>query len=59
MKLIHGQLTVTGVPGLLAAILVGGGEFLLHFDVLGRFAEGSAYEFIRANKISPPQAAGY
>jgi hypothetical protein len=32
--------------GLLAAILVGVGEFLLHFDVLGRFAEGGAYEFM-------------
>ena len=47
MKLIHGQLTTAGVLGLLAAILVGAGEFLLHFDALGRFAEGSAYEFMR------------
>ena len=27
--------------------MVGAGEFLLHFDALGRFAEGSAYEFMR------------
>ncbi len=47
MKLIHGQLTIAGVLGLLAAILVGSGEFLLHFDALGRFAEGGAYEFMR------------
>ena len=47
MKLIHGQLTTAGVLGLLAAILVGAGEFLLHFDALGRFAGGSAYEFMR------------
>jgi hypothetical protein len=31
---------MTGVLGLLAAILVGAGEFLLHFDAMGRFAEG-------------------
>lgn len=47
MKLINGQLTIAGVLGLLAAILVGSGEFLLHFDALGRFAEGGAYEFMR------------
>ncbi len=47
MKLIHGQLTTAGVLGLLAAILVGAGEFLLHFDALGRFAEGGTYEFMR------------
>ena len=47
MKLIHGQLITAGVLGLLAAILVGAGEFLLHFDALGRFAEGGAYEFMR------------
>jgi hypothetical protein len=46
MKLIHGQLTTAGGLGLLAAILVGAGEFLLHFDALGRFAEGGAYEFM-------------
>ncbi len=46
MKSIHGQLTTAGVLGLLAAILVGAGEFLLHFDALGRFAEGGAYEFM-------------
>jgi len=47
LKLIHGQLTTAGVLGLLAAILVGAGEFLLHFDALGRFADGGAYEFMR------------
>jgi hypothetical protein len=46
MKSIHGQITTAGVIGLVAAILVGAGEFLLHFDVLGRFAEGGAYEFM-------------
>jgi hypothetical protein len=38
---------MAGVLGLLAAILVGAGEFLLHFDAQGRFAEGGAYEFMR------------
>ena len=48
MELTHGQLTITtaGVLGLIAAILVGAGEFMLHFDALGRFAEGGAYEFM-------------
>jgi len=46
MKSIHSQITTAGVIGLLAAILVGTGEFLLHFDALGRFAEGGAYEFM-------------
>jgi len=47
LKLTHRQLTTAGVLGLLAAVLVGAGEFLLHFDALGRFAEGGAYEFMR------------
>ena len=49
MGLSHRQLTITmaGVLGLIAAILVGAGEFMLHFDALGRFAEGGAYEFMR------------
>jgi len=46
LKINHGQLTTAGVLGLLAAILVGAGEFLLHFDALGRFADGGAYEFM-------------
>jgi len=47
LKINHGQLTTAGVLGLMAAILVGAGEFLLHFDALGRFADGGAYEFMR------------
>lgn len=38
---------LTGLVGLLAAILVGIGEFLLHFDPLARFSETS-YEFMLA-----------
>jgi hypothetical protein len=38
------QIILAGYIGLLASILVGVGEFLLHFDVLGRF-EGQ-YEFM-------------
>ena len=41
------SLVVTGVIGLIAAILVGAGEFLLHFDPLARFSETS-YEFMLA-----------
>jgi hypothetical protein len=46
LKFVQGQITTAGVIGLLAAIMVGAGEFLLHFDALGRFAEGGAYEFM-------------
>ena len=34
------KLYITGVVGLLAAILVGVGEYLLHYDPLARFADG-------------------
>ena len=34
---------MTGTLGLLAAILVGTGEFLLHFDPLARFSEGYTF----------------
>ena len=40
-------LWVTGFIGLLAAILVGTGEFLLHFDPLARFADDN-YAFMNA-----------
>lgn len=38
---------ITGFVGLLAALLTGTGEFLLHFDPLARFSEKS-YEFMLA-----------
>ena len=38
---------ITGLVGLLAAILTGVGEFLLHFDPLARFSETS-YDFMLA-----------
>ena len=41
------NLAVTGIIGLLAAVLVGTGEFLLHFDALGRFGEGGGYLFMQ------------
>ena len=40
-------LILTGIIGLMAAILVGIGEFLLHFDTLARFSE-DGYEFMLA-----------
>ncbi len=46
MKL-ENNLTMTGIIGLLAAVLVGAGEFLLHFDALGRFGEGGGYLFMQ------------
>lgn len=44
---ITNNLTMTGIIGLVAAILVGTGEFLLHFDALGRFGEGGGYLFMQ------------
>lgn len=38
---------LTGLIGLLAAVLVGAGEFLLHFDPQARFADGD-YTFMLA-----------
>lgn len=35
----HKSLIISGVVGLAAAIIVGAGEFLLHFDPLAHFAE--------------------
>ena len=34
------QMVLTGLAGLLAAVLVGVGEYLLHYDGLARFSEG-------------------
>ncbi|MFT5396794.1 MAG: hypothetical protein ACI85N_002000 [Gammaproteobacteria bacterium] len=41
------QMIITGMIGLLASIMVGTGEFLLHFDGLGRFGEAGGYEFMK------------
>jgi len=43
--------TFTGFIGLLAAVLVGTGEFLLHFDPLGRFDGSDAYLFMQGISI--------
>ena len=40
-------IVLTGIVGLIAAILVGVGEFLLHFDTLARYSEIS-YDFMLA-----------
>ena len=42
---MRNYLVVTGLVGILASILVGIGEYLLHYDALGRFSEGS-YDFM-------------
>lgn len=39
-------MTVTALAGLFAALLVGAGEYLLHYDALARFGNGG-YEFMR------------
>ena len=38
-------ITIAGFVGLIGALLTGTGEFVLHFDALGRF--GTEYEFFR------------
>ncbi|MEP2651143.1 MAG: DUF6796 family protein [Paraglaciecola sp.] len=43
----HNVIVLTGVVGLMAAILVGAGEFLLHFDPLARYSE-THYDFMLA-----------
>jgi len=43
----HQLIVLTGVIGLIGAILVGAGEFFLHFDPLARFSEGN-YDFMLA-----------
>ena len=41
------HIIITGLIGVLAALLTGTGEFLLHYDSLARFA-GGGYEFMLA-----------
>ena len=45
------NLAMTGIIGLVAAVLVGTGEFLLHFDALGRFGEGGGYLFMQGISV--------
>jgi hypothetical protein len=51
------MIMLSGALGLLAAILVGTGEFLLHFDPLARFSSDS-YEFMLATS-DPQQTVGH
>lgn len=46
METKQSHIILTGLIGLLAAIVVGAGEFLLHFDSLGRFGESGGYVFM-------------
>jgi len=47
MEATKKQIIITGVIGLFAAISVGAGEFLLHFDSLGRFGEAGGYDYMQ------------
>lgn len=47
MRSIGNPISAAGLVGLLGAVLVGSGEFLLHFDALGRFGAGGTYDFMR------------
>lgn len=40
------EIYITGLLGLLAAVLVGIGEYLLHYDALARFSEGG-FDFMQ------------
>ncbi len=42
----HQILILTGVAGLMGAVLVGMGEFLLHFDALARYSPDLGYSFM-------------
>jgi len=42
---MHNKYTLTALAGLLAAVLVGVGEYMLHYDSLARFTEGG-YDFM-------------
>lgn len=46
MKINQSKITITGMIGLFAAMFVGAGEFLLHFDSLGRFGESNPYAYM-------------
>ena len=43
---MHNKHVMTALVGLLAAALVGIGEYLLHYDALARFTDGG-YEFMK------------
>lgn len=43
---MHNKHVLTALIGLLAAVLVGVGEYLLHYDALARFADGG-YDFMK------------
>jgi hypothetical protein len=45
-KRMLNKLHISGLIGLLAAVLVGVGEYLLHYDALARFSEGG-FEFMQ------------
>lgn len=47
MMTLKKKLLLSAVIGLLAALLVGCGEFLLHFDHQGRFNADSPYQFMQ------------
>ncbi len=43
---MNNQYSITALAGLLAAVLVGAGEYLLHYDALARFTSGG-YDFMK------------
>ena len=47
MNFKNNMIAISGIVGFIAAILVGTGEFLLHFDSLGRFGEEGGYLFMQ------------
>lgn len=53
----HNVIILTGLIGLLGAILVGAGEFMLHFDPLARYSEVH-YDFMLATS-DPQQTTGH
>ena len=53
------QIIITGLIGLFAAISVGAGEFLLHFDSLGRFGEAGGYDYMQGISVERSSAGHF
>ena len=53
------QIIITGLIGLFAAISVGIGEFLLHFDSLGRFGEAGGYDYMQGISVERSSAGHF
>lgn len=58
MTATNNKIVLTGILGLIAAILVGVGEYLLHYDSLARFSAGG-FEFMQGISASRTTAGHF